>query len=242
MMHAGETWHRPRLWAGSVGLVLSLHAGAMAAAVLWHSADEPMMPPAGAMMIELAPMAAPPPSQPTNVRPADAHPPEKREEPKPPPVKAEVALPKPKPKPKPQPVTPARTDDPIAETVVERTSTAAEAPAAPVAAAPAPGASPLLSGTAVPTWQGELRAHLERHKRYPAAAQFRRQQGVPAVRFTMNRDGRIVSARLERPCGNDLLDGEALALLERAQPLPPPPAEMLGEQIELVVPVQFFLR
>lgn len=243
---AGESWRRPRLWAASVTVVLGLHAGALVAAVLWQPHDEPALPPAGAMMIELAPLAAapaPPSQQPPDIPQTAARPPEKAivEKPKPPPVKkAEVALPKPKP----QTVAQARIEAPPAETVSEKTAApaAVEAPPAPAAATPAPGASSAPSGNAVPTWQGTLRAHLERHKRYPAAAQFRRQQGVSVVRFVMDREGKVLSARLERASGYGLLDDEALALLERAQPLPPPPAEMTGERIELVAPVQFFLK
>ena len=62
------------------------------------------------------------------------------------------------------------------------------------------------------------------------------------VRFTMDRQGRVLSAALERSSGHAALDREALALLERAQPLPAPPAETPGERITLTVPVEFFTR
>ncbi|HEY0838066.1 MAG TPA: energy transducer TonB, partial [Azospirillum sp.] len=95
---------------------------------------------------------------------------------------------------------------------------------------------------AVPTWQGLVLGHLERHKRYPRIAQMRRQEGVAQVRFVIDRQGRVLSARLETGSGHALLDEETVALVERASPLPPPPPEMPRERIELVVPVQFFVR
>lgn len=235
-----------RLWGVSGAVMFALHAGVLAAAVLWHPQFKSSAPPPAAMMIELAPMAAPP-APPREMAPGieqtASRPLEKKveEELKPPPVKkVEVPLPKPKPKPqaKPQP------EAPPAPKVVEQTTApvAAETPPAPTMAAPAPGASPSPPSNAVPTWQGALRAHLERFKRYPASAQFRRQEGVSTVRFVMDRDGKVLSAQLERGAGHSLLDAESLALLERAQPLPIPPPEIRGDRIELVVPVQFFLK
>jgi TonB family protein len=81
------------------------------------------------------------------------------------------------------------------------------------------------------------------HLRYPRAAMARRQQGVPYVRFVMDREGHVLSATLERSSGFPDLDREAVALPRRAQPLPKPPANTRPEQatIELVVPVEFFV-
>lgn len=236
-----------RRWAASSLAMVGLHAGALLLAVLWQPGYDHAPPPPAAMMIELAPMAAPaaPPSEKApGVEQEAARPIERKIEEvhKPQPVvkKAEVQLPKPKPK----PVVKKVEEAPPAEQVVEQTTApvAAEAPPSPKTAAPAPGASSSPPSNAVPTWQGTLRTHLERHKRYPAAAQFRRQEGVSHVRFSMNRDGTVRWARLERGSGHSRLDDESLALLDRAQPLPPPPPEVPGDPIEIVVPIQFFLK
>ncbi|WP_335308609.1 energy transducer TonB family protein [Sphingomonas phyllosphaerae] len=93
-----------------------------------------------------------------------------------------------------------------------------------------------------PTWEGLVLGALNRVKRYPRDASFRRQQGMPYIRFVMDRDGRIVSSRLESSSGIRSLDNEAVSLPKRAQPLPKPPAELTGDRIELVVPVEFFMR
>lgn len=81
------------------------------------------------------------------------------------------------------------------------------------------------------TYFVRLRAHLARFRREipgPSAS------GRAEVRFTVRPDGRVAGARLERSSGFDALDAEALALFDRAQPLPRPPG---GEPLELVVPI-----
>ena len=104
----------------------------------------------------------------------------------------------------------------------------------------APPAPQVSSGE--PTWQGLVLGALNKVKRYPREASFRRQQGVPYIRFVMNRNGEVLSVRLERSSGFRALDNEALALPRRAAPLPKPPKEVAGDTLELVVPVEFFMR
>jgi len=58
----------------------------------------------------------------------------------------------------------------------------------------------------------------------------------------MDRGGRVLSASLERSSGFAELDREAMSLPNRAQPLPKPPEERAGDTLELVVPVEFFIR
>jgi len=57
----------------------------------------------------------------------------------------------------------------------------------------------------------------------------------------MDRQGRVLNTRLERSSGVPALDQEALSIPRRAQPLPAPPAEMPGDVIELVTPIEFFI-
>lgn len=117
--------------------------------------------------------------------------------------------------------------------------TPAPATTAPVSrpAPPSPSAS-----TSPQDWKTRVLAHLDSKKRYPPAAQRLRQDGVVLIRFTMDRSGRVLTSRIERGSGRALLDREALAMLQRAQPLPAPPDEVPGATLELVTPVEFFLR
>jgi protein TonB len=104
-------------------------------------------------------------------------------------------------------------------------------------ATPAPPIAP-----AAEAYENLLLRHLNAHKRYPAVARARHQEGVVTIRFTMDREGRVLARGIERSSRVAALDGECLMLLERAQPLPPPPPSIAGDRIELVVPINFLLR
>lgn len=100
-------------------------------------------------------------------------------------------------------------------------------------AAPMAGIS---SSTAPATWRSMIMALLNRHKRFPSGGG----QGTATVAFTIDRSGRVLSARLARSSGDSALDAEAVALARRVSPLPPPPAELgHGGSILLAVPVRF---
>jgi protein TonB len=130
-----------------------------------------------------------------------------------------------------------------------RSSNPAEAPSPPadpvartsapksIPAPPAPSASSASSAT----WEAELLAHLEKYRRYPAAARARREQGVAHVRFRMDREGHVLSAEIRRSSGSVALDRAALDTLRRAQPLPAIPADR-PDPLELAVPIEFFIK
>jgi protein TonB len=109
------------------------------------------------------------------------------------------------------------------------------------AAAPMPGASSRNSD-AVPNWKSQLVARLERYKRYPSEAQSRGEHGVAQLAFNVDRSGGVHNARIVRSSGSSILDRETLTLAERAQPLPPPPPEITGSQIPIVVPIRYNAR
>jgi periplasmic protein TonB len=117
-----------------------------------------------------------------------------------------------------------------------------EAPPDEKVAAPREGASSTASSNPEQTWESLLLATMERNKRYPGLAQQRRQEDVVYVRFIVDRTGKVLSSEIERSRGYTLLEQEVIALLERSSPLPPPPAEVTGDQVEVVVPVEFFIR
>jgi protein TonB len=103
------------------------------------------------------------------------------------------------------------------------------------AAAPAPGAA--AQSNALPSWRSALVARLERSKRYPPDAGGVR--GVAVLAFNVDRSGGVHNARIAKSSGSSALDREALALARRAQPLPPPPAELSGAQISVSVPLRY---
>lgn len=101
---------------------------------------------------------------------------------------------------------------------------------------------PALSANAQAAFAGRLFAHLNKYKRYPEGAKLRHQEGIVSLRFTMDRSGRVLSFDIAKSSGSAALDAEVRDLIQRAQPLPALPAEFARETLDLVVPVEFFLR
>ena len=83
---------------------------------------------------------------------------------------------------------------------------------------------------------------LERYKRYPSEAQARGEYGVAQLAFNVDRSGGVHHARIVRSSGSSALDSATLDLVMRAQPLPPPPPEIQGAQIPIVVPIRYSAR
>ena len=149
----------------------------------------------------------------------------------------------------PAPAEPARKATAAKATAAESTSAATQAQSA--AAAPgqpmdsadlaaAPGSATLgMTPGELQDYAGLVAAWLERHKRYPDRARRMRQQGVVTVEFAIDGQGRVLSQRVVDATGFELLDGEATALLERANPLPAPPD---GKARSFTMPVVFVLR
>jgi periplasmic protein TonB len=90
------------------------------------------------------------------------------------------------------------------------------------------------------TWKSEIVTLLEHNKRYPADARARGEQGVARLAFRIGSDGHLLSSRIVASSGSAALDAETLALLQRAQPFPPPPPELAGS--ELTIPLRFSIR
>ena len=89
------------------------------------------------------------------------------------------------------------------------------------------------------TWQKALLFHLNRHKRYPTVARNRRVQGVAKVEFKIDGRGKLIESRIIKGSGSKLLDEEALSVLKRASPFPPPPDRDSGEHVHLALPIEF---
>jgi protein TonB len=105
-----------------------------------------------------------------------------------------------------------------------------------VAPAPAPEPSPeLLAG-----YRAALSAWFERHKRYPASARERGEEGSAVVRFRVDRWGRVLDYAITRSTGYPDLDAGITDMLSGAQ-LPPFPAGMTQAQFSISVTLRFSL-
>ena len=104
-------------------------------------------------------------------------------------------------------------------------------------ASPPPGRVPRPSSAAMVSWQRSLVAQLERNKRYPPGAGG--VQGTARLAFRIDRRGRLLTSRIVQSSGSAALDEETLALVKRAQPFPPPPADTADDQLAFVVPIRY---
>jgi TonB family protein len=87
------------------------------------------------------------------------------------------------------------------------------------------------------TWQRELAVHLDRNKRYPSDRTQRAAQVV--IVFVLDRTGHVLSARVAQSSGDTSFDNAALAMMRRADPVPPPPALISDEGLRFSLPVNF---
>ncbi|WCE03592.1 energy transducer TonB [Pseudoxanthomonas sp. JBR18] len=235
-------------WGASLGLVLAAHAAIIAAALWWSSYELRQSPPepAEAVMVELAPLPSAPPAPPTDLAPGPPQQEQRQTQPKVQPEPTSEPEPQQKPQERadvalPQPVR-ERQNEENANTNVSQTSAPPNLQAPPDARYAARQSLSGISQQAMVTWQAQLLGHLEKFKRYPRAAQRRRYEGAVLVQYAVDRQGKVLSVRLATSSGHELLDAEAVAAVQRASPLPPPPTDIPGNPVEVSTPIDFFLR
>ncbi len=145
---------------------------------------------------------------------------------------------------------PKEDDSKIAEvqTSASMESVAAEATATPSSEAVPEGARSVApaQGTGASaqrlraTWQKELIAHLDRHKRYPAERSQKSAEIV--VSFALDRMGHVLSASIVKGSGDTALDEAALAMVRRSDPVPQPPPVVADEGLNFTLPVIFKVK
>ncbi len=86
-----------------------------------------------------------------------------------------------------------------------------------------------------------MRAWLAAHKSYPEAARRRGEEGSVALRFTVERSGRVTEVSVVRGSGSSILDAAAEAMLRNAT-LPAFPGTMSQEKVVVTVQLHFALR
>jgi TonB family protein len=142
-------------------------------------------------------------------------------------------------------------DDPkiaAVETSASTESVAAEATATPSSEAipegprsvsPAQGTGETVRRMRA-TWQKELVAHLDKHKRYPAE---RSQKSAEIlVSFALDRMGHVLSTGIVKGSGDTAFDEAALAMLKRSDPVPQPPPLVADEGLNFTLPVIFRVK
>ncbi|MGE4432206.1 MAG: energy transducer TonB [Sphingobium sp.] len=254
---AGES----RRWGMALAGVVGVHLIAIAIAAQWRTETPPIQEEA-AIAVELAPLpvadhlassapaaAATPAQTPPTAQPRQAmdvpRPVDRAEVPLPPvpvtPVArpAVQATPSPVPSPAPAPTNAATTAAAAGASGAAGSGRSGHATAEAGAGSNRSGRGRPGGGDVAAVWRGRVLAHLDRHKRYPAAARIMKRQGRVHVSMTMDRHGKVLSVSVTRSDGFKPFDTEAIATIRRAEPLPEPPAELAGNVIPLQLPIAF---
>jgi protein TonB len=254
-------------WSGAAALVVAGHLCGATLAAMYRPTEDAYDTSAGAMTIELA--AVPLVSR--DAREDIAHGPELDEakrallaakevrqevdkelprlDPSPLAPDPQVALPTPKPDEEKKP----EEDQPQEEVPTQHRETQlspvpfdtapppVDGRTASVSAAPSPGIT-ASAAQAYETWTNSLFSYLNRYKRYPPRALKQGVHGEVKVQFTVDRTGRVLDSQIVSSSGSPDLDAEALAILQRASPLPLPPYEVTDDMLDLVLPIQFRIK
>ncbi|MGJ4856976.1 energy transducer TonB [Labrys sp. La1] len=110
---------------------------------------------------------------------------------------------------------------------------------------PAPAPPPITDAR---SWHTALLRQVWANTQFPTLPQPPLKEGeVPpplpsaqvTVGFVLDRDGRVLSARVVQGSGKSEFDQAALEALKRATPFPKPPANMMGENFSLQLPIHF---
>lgn len=110
---------------------------------------------------------------------------------------------------------------------------------APQSAAPVQGTGESARRARV-TWQKELSAHLDKHKRYPAERQ--QKTAEITVNFEIDRVGHVLSVSIVKGSGDPAFDEAALAMVRRSDPVPQPPPLVADEGLSFTLPVIFRVK
>jgi periplasmic protein TonB len=142
-------------------------------------------------------------------------------------------------------------DDPKIPTV--QTSASTESIATEQTAVPIVQSAPVSAQSVAPvagigtsarrdrvTWQKQLAAHLNKYKRYPSERIMQHAEVV--VSFVLDRVGHVVSTRIVKGSGDPAFDAAAKAMLQRADPVPPPPPLVADEGLSFTLPVIFHVQ
>ena len=90
------------------------------------------------------------------------------------------------------------------------------------------------------TWQKQLVAHLDRHKRYPAQRQQKTAEIL--IGFILDRTGHVLSTSIVKGSGDTAFDEAALAMIRRSDPVPQPPPLVADEGLNFTLPVIFRVK
>jgi TonB family protein len=86
-------------------------------------------------------------------------------------------------------------------------------------------------------WRLQMVERIDSNKTFPAGGYC--QEGLVRMSFMIDRAGNLLSSGVAESSNVPAFDAEALAILKRAEPFPPPPDAVAGPFVNLTVPIRF---
>jgi protein TonB len=178
-------------------------------------------------------------------------PPRPRAEEPPPPAPLVKRVPAPKPSPIPAPeALPAEPPTPAPSVAPPSVEAAPAAPAQPSLPAPVARIDPQPSPPAqsapdtgtLDTYRLEVMRTASKYKRYPRAAMDNNWEGRVVVRMMIGANGMIASISVARSTGHELLDKQALDMIQKAKSGVLIPPALRGREFTLEIPVIYSLK
>lgn len=92
------------------------------------------------------------------------------------------------------------------------------------------------------TYARTLMLWIKRFQIYPRKAQIRGIEGNVILRIRVDRTGRLTNLGLVKKAHDDSLNDAAVLMANRADPYPEPPSALVGQEIEVLLPIEFTLQ
>jgi protein TonB len=221
-------------WVLAGAAIVAGHAAIIASVALWYVRQPPAPNILPAIAVSLAPVEASSPethNQDIAVGPAMVQAQDQpKEEPKVEDKPIEQVVP-------PPPQQQAEVTLPTEQKEVEKPKQEVQPPAPETRAPPPTPKVAQFTQAASNVYNALISGHLQRFKRYPAAAHGA--VGKVTVRFVLNRAGEVIASEVTKSSGNSVLDRETIDILHRANPFPPFPAAKPGTDDFWIATINF---
>lgn len=158
-----------------------------------------------------------------------------------------VIKPTPKPLPMPEPAKETvEAPPPVSDVIAVQKTENVVAPVVvsePTSAPPPPPQPRVVDTSAAKNGYGNtLWGAISKHKKYPRIAQARGWQGEVILELLLDGDGKLISKTIIQKSGYDVLDQQALEMVDKAIPFPAPPDTLRGTSFSIKVPIPFKLE
>lgn len=155
---------------------------------------------------------------------------------------SEEPRPVPPPKPEPAPAIP-RLETPVPQPEVMAAAPKSDEQPAFVVPGTEQGKAPAHDVDALRNDYGSMLAReIAKHKQYPRIAQMRGWQGTVKIKLEISAEGAVTSSTISQSSGYESLDQQAMEMLKKASPLPPPPEALRHKEFTIHIPITFRLE